>query len=100
MLCTDIANTAEWRVARIVYGEVFDVLVEDIELDEYDAPKNLVSAARSTGYFYLCDYLRNNEDSLNRSKLAFQIALNRSIESNLTNRAEDLRLKLQIANLL
>lgn len=101
--CTDISAPAEWTSAGKEYASVFQVLGE---VTEPDTPNRLTGAialaGRSTGYFYLCDYLHfETPDSLARARISLRRVVDATAGSHgLRTRHEDAIAKWKFAETL
>jgi len=102
--CTDINNSDSWGQASNYYNSSLELL-KKINTDQYSSysayKSGLISAARNSGYFFLCDYLRKNDDkSKYLAKEAFELAYLIAKEKQLEYRMKDLKEKLNFVEVL
>lgn len=74
--CTDIDDDKMWKAASDTLNAL-DVLVQRTNSNAnaaQEVQKTIPAAARTVGYFYLCDYLRNGRvDALQRARKAWDL---------------------------
>jgi D-alanyl-D-alanine carboxypeptidase-like protein len=102
--CTDFtfADAEMWYKAEEQYNALYDRLVKRPGAAREDGESELPAAARSTGYFYICDNLRVGGSALNKAQDAFKMVADITSPSkgNLPARHEDAKAKLEVLAVL
>ena len=100
--CTDVVEKSQWDLARSQHRRVAELI---LNLRQKQGKKNLdemTMAARSAGYFFICDWLLFDEDYLGIAKRLFvKISdLCAPNKLNVSDRYKDVQAKLIFLNVI
>lgn len=103
--CTDFdfADAGFWHEAEYQYNLLYEKLINIPEPNRENITHEFPAAARSTGYFYLCNNLRAGGNSLDKAQNAFKMVADLTTSTsklNLPGRHNDANNKLQFLDVL